>query len=73
MWTITFWSDAAERAIKTAVQAFAALLVVGTTVLDLDWGNALAVVGTAALASLLSSLASGGVGDRETASLLRRG
>lgn len=70
MWTKTFWRDAAERAAKTGAQAFAALLTVGMTVLDLDWGNAAAVVGTAAVASLLTSILSSGVGDHESASLL---
>ncbi|GAA4809677.1 holin [Tomitella cavernea] len=70
MWTIDFWEDTGERAVKTAVQALLALLAVGTTVLDLDWGNAAAVVGTAALVSVLTSLVSSGIGDHDSPSLL---
>lgn len=72
MFELGFWKDCAERAIKTAVQALLALLAVGTTVLDLDWGNAAAVVGTAALVSVLTSLVSASVGDMGSASLVRK-
>lgn len=73
MWTKTFWLDAAERATKTGVQASLALFTVGVTVLDLDWGNAAAVAGTAALVSLGTSIISSGVGRPDSASLIPKG
>lgn len=64
MFTIVFWKAAAERALKTFAQALIAVLAVGqTTVLSVDWQQALAVSGTAALLSVLSSIASGGLGN----------
>jgi hypothetical protein len=48
-----------ERAVKTFAQALLAVFVVsGTTVLNADWGSALAVAGTAVLVSFLTSLVS---------------
>lgn len=70
MWTPAFWKDAAERAIKTGVQSLIATFGVGTTVLEMDWGAALAVSGTATLLSVLTSIVSEPVGDREQASLV---
>ncbi|MGO3325304.1 holin [Gordonia sp. (in: high G+C Gram-positive bacteria)] len=58
MWTLAFWRDAAERAIKTAAQTAAGLFVADATIVSLSWSAAGAAVGTAALASLLTSLAS---------------
>lgn len=59
MWTSSFWRQAAERAIKTAVQLLAALLVAdGVDLLTLDWATAGATVGTAVLVSLLTSIGS---------------
>ncbi|MFT3662003.1 MAG: holin [Gordonia sp. (in: high G+C Gram-positive bacteria)] len=70
MWTAQFWRDALERAIKTGAQTVAGLLVTGATILDIDWTQAVAVTGTAVLASLLTSLVSSGVGDPRSAALL---
>lgn len=54
-----FWQDAAERAVKTFAQALLAVfLVSGVTVLNVDWGSALSVAGTATLVSFLTSLGS---------------
>ncbi|WP_064075920.1 holin [Prescottella equi] len=72
MLTKKFWTDSAERAAKTGAQTLLALLAVGTTVLDLDWGNALAVTGTATLVSLLTSIVSSTIGDPSSASALGR-
>lgn len=70
MWTIDFWKDAGERAIKTFAQVFVGFLVVGTTgVLDVDWTQAASVSAVAALASVLTSVASTKVGTKGTASL----
>lgn len=64
LWTRSYWSAVAERALKTAAQALIAILAVGQTdVLAVDWQNALAVTLTAALLSVLSSIASAGIGN----------
>lgn len=65
-----FWFDAGERAVKTAAQALIALFVAGVTIVSIDWREALAVAATAALISVLTSIASSGVGDHDTASLV---
>ena len=64
-----FWLAAAERAIKTFAQALVALFVAGVTVLTIAWQQGLAVAGTAALVSLLTSVASLRVGPFEGPSL----
>lgn len=71
MFTSTFWKSAAERAIKTVAQALIAVLAATT----FDWFTAdwQAIAGTAATAgvlSLLSSIASAGMGDKGSTSLL---
>jgi hypothetical protein len=71
MFTATFWKSAAERAIKTVAQALIAVIAATT----FDWFTAdwQAIAGTAATAgvlSLLSSIASAGIGDKGSTSLL---
>jgi hypothetical protein len=71
MFTAIFWKSAAERAIKTVAQALIAVLAATT----FDWFTAdwQAIAGTAATAgvlSLLSSIASAGIGDKGSTSLL---
>lgn len=62
--TGAFWAAAAERAAKTAAQAVLAILTVaGVTPADIDWKEALLAAGVGALASLLTSVASAGVGN----------
>lgn len=73
MWTISFWKDSIERAVKTAAQTVVGLLVAGATILDIDWGQAAAVTATAMLASVLTSLISTGVGDHASPSLVDDG
>lgn len=73
MFSVKFWRDAAERAVKTVAQALL-LFGGGDLALDkwaLDWSGVAYVAAGAALLSLLTSLASLGVGDKETASLVR--
>ena len=65
-----FLKDLAERAIKTAAQALLAVFVAGVTIMSVDWVDALAITGTAALVSALTSIASAGVGSKGTASLV---
>ncbi|WP_020668493.1 holin [Amycolatopsis nigrescens] len=68
----TFWIDAVERAIKTAVQSFAAWLgAAGTGLLGLDWGTGLSITGYAVVLSLLTSVGSTKGGDPGTASLVK--
>jgi hypothetical protein len=53
-----------ERAVKTFAQALIAVFAAGAvTVLDADWTQALAVAGTAALVSVLTSIVSANIGN----------
>lgn len=70
MFSVQFWKDAFERAVKSAAQA--ALLAYGGDALDvwsLDWKTAVGVVGSGALLSVLTSLGSIALGNSGTASL----
>ena len=58
MWTKQFWLDTAERAAKTAAQSAIGVFVAGQTVLTIDWAQSGAIVGTAVLVSVLTSIAS---------------
>lgn len=62
--------DALERALKTAAQSLIATLALGTGLLGVDWVASLSVAGLATVLSVLSSIASAGVGQVGTASLL---
>lgn len=57
---------AGERAVKTFAQTLAAVIVVDkvTSLVGADWGTYLGAAGLAALLSVLSSVASGGVGQQ---------
>lgn len=73
MWTKTFWQDAAERAVKTAIQTLLAVVSSAATAATMsggDWGLALKTAGFAALFSIATSIASARVGDRATAAAL---
>ena len=72
MYTITFWKDAAERAIRTAAQALLALWATDVSgVLDVDWVQAGSVSALAALMSLLMSVAATGTGSQDSASTIK--
>ena len=72
IWTASFWKQTAERAIKTAAQTGAAFLVIGTTgVADVDWATTAGICAVAALASVLTSLASGPFGAPDSPSLVK--
>lgn len=71
MWTVAFWRQAVERAVKTAAQAGLAFFVVGQTdLLGLDWQVVLSGAGVAAVASVLTSLASAPFGPVDSPSLV---
>lgn len=70
-WTLAFWQDAAERAVRAA--AGAALGTIGADGLGLraaGWEALGTTAGLAALASIFVSLVGSRVGDLGTASLL---
>ena len=68
MFSVKFWKDAAERAIRTAAQALLALLATDVSgVLEVDWLQAGSVAALAALMSVLMSIVATNVGDHETA------
>lgn len=74
MWTSKFWKLTAERAVKTFAQALAAALATGATgVLEVDFAAALSVAALATLLSVLTSVASAGVGEEGTPSLVAGG
>lgn len=63
MYDAMYWKAVAERAVKTAAQSAIALFAAGVTILDIDLTQAAAVVGTATLLSVLSSIASTHLGE----------
>ena len=65
-----FWVAAGERAVKTFAQALVAVFAAGVTILDVDWQQALAVSVTAAVVSVLTSVASVRLGPFEGPSLV---
>ena len=68
MFTVKFWKDAAERAIRTTAQALLALWATDVSgVLEVDWVQAGSVAALAALTSVLMSIVATNVGDHETA------
>jgi hypothetical protein len=59
MLTAAFWKAAAERAVKTFAQAFAAFLVADATgILEVDWVKGASIAGLATLLSVLTSVGS---------------
>lgn len=72
MWTVGFWKETVERSIKTAAQAGLAFFIVGETgIADVDWATVGGVAAVAALASVLTSLASAPFGPAHSPSLVR--
>ena len=65
-----FWIAVGERAVKTFAQSLVALFIAGVTILTVDWQQALAVSGTAALVSVLTSIASSRIGPFDGPSLV---
>lgn len=75
----SFWAGAAERAIKTAAQALLSVVTVGAAIWGLDWVQGVGLALTAAVVSVLTSIADPARADAATASAygesvtLRRG
>ena len=67
-----FWTDAAERAIKTVAQVVLSLLTIDatSTVLNADWKGIVAASLTAGLISILTSIVSATARERGTAGLV---
>jgi hypothetical protein len=63
IFSIEFIQASGERAIKTFAQALVAVFAAGITILDIYWMQSLAIAGTAALLSVLTSVASNNVGS----------
>jgi hypothetical protein len=60
----SFWSGLLERAISTFAQSLLGALVVGSSVVDIDWKTALGIAGTATLAAVLKAFATPAETDR---------
>lgn len=70
IWSITFWKDTAERALKSFAQGVILALGGGAVnVLHLDWLTLAGAGGGAAFLSVLTSIVSAGVANKGTASL----
>ncbi|NOQ58412.1 Holin [Mycolicibacterium fortuitum] len=70
MWSLTFWKDTAERALKSFAQGVILALGGGAVnVLHLDWLTLGGAGGGAALLSVLTSIVSAGVANKGTASM----
>lgn len=73
LFTLYFWRDALERALKTAAQTAVALIGTGAVgIIEVHWYNVMSVSLVAALVSVLTSVGSDPLGERGTASLVNR-
>lgn len=63
--------DVFERAVKTFAQALLACFVGNVTILNADWAQTLAVAGTAALISVLTSLATATFSGTDSPSMVK--
>lgn len=71
MFTRQFWKSAVERCVKTVAQALIAVFAASqANILTADWKAVLATAGTAGLLSILTSIASDGIGPKGTPSLV---
>lgn len=72
----SFWIGLFDRALKTFLQTLLTVWGVGDEMIEiynLNIGQALALGGTAALLSIITSFVSSGVGDRGTTSFMPGG
>lgn len=63
IFSVAFVKDAGERALKTLAQSLLAILAVGAPIWDIDWTHGVGIALTATAFSILTSLASHGIGD----------
>lgn len=74
IFTILFWKEATERAVKTAAQTFLALDAGETfNLLSVDWQAMLGVAGGAAFLSYMTSIVSASITKRPSPSLIKEG
>lgn len=74
MWTLDFWKDTGERALKTLVQAVIALIGGGVGITGVvDWKEALLGIASMVILSVLTSIASTLKGNERTPSLVDTG
>lgn len=75
MRTAEFWLGVLDRAIKSFAQALLVLWVSDETfnILDVNFKQSLGVALGALVISVLTSIASGAIGDKESTSLLPNG
>jgi hypothetical protein len=72
MWSRKFWLATLERCLKTVAQTALASFAVGTTsLLSVPWPAVAAVAGLAGVVSVLTSIASSGVADSSSPSLVK--
>jgi len=76
MFTISFWQDASERAVKTFAQVI--ISIIGVTymsspydLMNVNWLPVILAGLLGAIMSIITSLASSKVGDSSSASLLK--
>lgn len=73
MFTMKFWKDAGERAVRAFASTLLSLLGIGTMFLGIHWAAFLAAGGGAAAVSLLTSIVgSVATNDPTTASLVNK-
>lgn len=74
MWTVQWWKDAAERALKTSAQFAIGAVGVSemTSAFDLDFQRVAGIALFGAFISLLFSIGSIPFGDPDTPSLVKR-
>lgn len=73
MWTRLFWLSALERALKTFAQTLLVIWPLADNtlgLLDVDWAKSASIAGMAAAVSVLTSIASAGVGPDGSPSLV---
>jgi len=72
MWTVVFWKDAVERAVKTAAQSLLALIAAFNVAGDgTDWTASLIGMGIAVGLSFLTSILSSLSGSPTNASAVK--
>lgn len=70
MRTKQYWADLGERAVKTFAQSLIAVLAVGVPIWEMDWVEGLGIAAGATVLSVLTSIASAGARNPESASLV---